>query len=115
MRPLLRRELKQNTRNVLRIIDHNTIIFDPFDDEFSKIGDSGRNYERCARKNLKMSFDRVFGTEATNADIFQFALRPLVTSALKGYNCCAFVYGINYSCQITQSRGVSISKIHFSI
>lgn len=96
MRPLLRRELKQNKRNVIRVIDQNTIIFDPFDSEACPNEDTeiNRSYERIARKDLKMTFDRVFGSEATNLDIFQYAMRPLISSVLKGYNCCAFVYGV---------------------
>lgn len=96
VRPLLRRELKQNKQNVIQVIDQNTIIFDPFDDETyaNEDTDLGNNYERSARKHLKMSFDKVFGSEARNIDVFEYAMRPLVSSVLKGYNCCAFVYGV---------------------
>lgn len=98
MRPLLRKELKENKRNVIRVIDHNTIIFDPADGKYPASEDtdvSRNNYcDRIARKDLKMSFDRVFDSDATNYDIFQYAMRPLISSVLNGYNCCAFVYGV---------------------
>lgn len=97
MRPLLRRELKQNKRSLIRVVDHHTIIFDPHDEETRPNEDTTdvtRSYERIARKNLKLSFDRVFSSESTNNDIFQYAMRPLISSVLKGYNCSAFVYGV---------------------
>lgn len=95
IRPLLRRELKHNNRNVIQVIDHNTIVFDPTDAKYpSEDTDVSRSYGIIARKDMKMSFDRVFDSGATNYDIFEYAMRPLISSVLKGYNCCAFVYGV---------------------
>lgn len=97
MRPLLRRELKQNIRNVIRVMNKNAIIFDPVEEECpSEDTDVSRHchYERIVRKDLQMSFDRVFDCDATNYDIYEYAMRPLISSVLKGYNCCAFVYGV---------------------
>ncbi|XP_037036474.1 kinesin-like protein KIF18A [Bradysia coprophila] len=94
VRPLLRRESKQTKRNVIRIVDENTIIFDPTDGEMNADYDISRGYASFARKNLNLSFDRVFGSEATNFDIFEYAMRPLVSAVLNGYNCSAFVYGV---------------------
>lgn len=117
MRPLLQKELKQNKRSVIQVIDHHSIIFDPFDKETcpSEDTDGGtRSYVRFARKHLKMSFDRVFGSDSTNTDIFHYAMRPLISSVLKGYNCCAFVYGVTgagktYTMLGTESnRGVGV-------
>ncbi|KAJ6625238.1 Kinesin-like protein KIF18B [Pseudolycoriella hygida] len=91
MRPLLGKELKLNKRNVIEIIDQNTIIFDPIHNEFCS---KEERFAGFARKDLRLSFDRVFGKEATNVDIFHYSLRPLISSVLKGYNCCVFVYGV---------------------
>lgn len=95
VRPLLRREAKQTKRNaVLQITDENTIIFDPSDGDASTEYNISRGYVSFARKDLSLSFDRVFGSEATNRDVFEYAMRPLVSSVLDGYNCSAFVYGV---------------------
>ena len=41
----------------------------------------------------KFSFERVYGTETTNKEVFQLSVRPLIHRALKGYNVCLFTYG----------------------
>lgn len=91
MRPLLRRESKQDKQKVLRVLDHHTVVFDPVDYDDTN---GMRIHQRIARKDLRLSFDRVFGSDAKNSDIFKHSTRPLISSVLNGYNCCAFVYGV---------------------
>lgn len=45
-----------------------------------------------SRKNNAFSFDRVFGPNTQNADVFE-EISQLVQSALDGYNVCIFCYG----------------------
>lgn len=97
VRPFSRSEMEQNQRNIIRVADPNTIIFDPDedDDEFFFHGtkQTHRDITKRVSKNLTMTFDQVFDNHATNPDIFTFAMRPLITSVMDGYNCSAFVYG----------------------
>jgi kinesin family protein C1 len=44
------------------------------------------------RKNHAFTFDRVFGPESQNQDVFE-EISQLVQSALDGYNVCIFCYG----------------------
>jgi kinesin family protein C1 len=44
------------------------------------------------RKNHAFTFDRVFGPESLNQDVFE-EISQLVQSALDGYNVCIFCYG----------------------
>lgn len=97
VRPLNRSELEQNQRNIIQIADANTIIFDPDEDEdeffFHGTKQSHRDITKRVNKNLTMVFDQVFGYHSTNMEIFEFSMKPLVLSAMQGYNCSAFVYG----------------------
>lgn len=97
VRPFSRTEMEQNQRNIIRVADPNTIIFDPDedDDEFFFHGtkQTHRDITKRVSKNLTMTFDQVFDNQASNADIFMFAMRPLIASVMEGYNCSAFVYG----------------------
>lgn len=89
--------VEQKHRSIIRVADSNTIIFDPdeVDDEFAsqRTKHTHRADKKSVSKNSTMTFDQVFNAQATNDDIFVFAMRPLIQSVLNGYNCSAFVYG----------------------
>lgn len=97
VRPLNRRELEQNQRNIIRVADCNTIIFDPDEDEdeffFHGAKQTHRDITKRVNKKLTMLFDRVFDHASSNIDVFEHSMRPLVSSVMRGYNCSAFVYG----------------------
>lgn len=97
VRPLNARELEQNQRNIIRVADANTIIFDPDDDEdeffFHGTKQTHRDITKRVNKKLTMLFDRVFDDASSNADVFEQSMKPLVSSVMGGFNCSAFVYG----------------------
>ena len=39
------------------------------------------------------SFDRVFGTNSKQVDVYKVVAAPLVEEVLAGYNCTVFAYG----------------------
>ncbi|KAF0978034.1 hypothetical protein FDP41_002926 [Naegleria fowleri] len=49
-------------------------------------------YDKEAKKSYKFEFDSVFGTDSTQAQVFE-DVKPLATSILDGYNVCIFAYG----------------------
>lgn len=88
VRPYNRRELEQNQRQIVKVLDNNTLLFDPVeeDDEFFFQGtkQNYRDITKRVNKKISMDFDRVFDPEATNRQIFEECTSPLVASVLNG-------------------------------
>uniref|UniRef100_A0A0K8UHY8 Kinesin-like protein KIF18A n=1 Tax=Bactrocera latifrons TaxID=174628 RepID=A0A0K8UHY8_BACLA len=97
VRPYNRRELEQNQRQIVKVLDNTTLLFDPDeeDDEFFFQGtkQNYRDITKRVNKKISMDFDKVYDPEATNQQIFEECTSPLVASVLNGYNCSVFVYG----------------------
>uniref|UniRef100_A0A8D8B8E8 Kinesin-like protein KIF18A n=3 Tax=Culex pipiens TaxID=7175 RepID=A0A8D8B8E8_CULPI len=97
VRPFNRRELEQNQRNIIKVLDSSTLMFDPDEDEdeffFHGMKQTHRDITKRVKKKLAMEYDSVFDAEANNEDIFRGCTQPLVTSVMEGYNCSVFVYG----------------------
>ncbi|KAM6238698.1 kinesin-like protein KIF18B [Porphyrio hochstetteri] len=78
---------------VLRVVDQHILVFNP--EEAG--GPSGSvlptRGPRHQGKDLTFVFDRVFGEEATQEEVFQHTTRQALDSVLNGYNCSVFAYG----------------------
>lgn len=61
---------------------------------FNSINDQtlGRNNALPSQQRA-WAFDRVFGSGASNDDVYAAAVQPLVLSAMEGFNACVFAYG----------------------
>lgn len=88
VRPYNRRELEQNQRQIVKVLDNSTLLFDPDeeDDEFFFQGtkQNYRDITKRVNKKISMDFDRVYDPEATNQQIFEECTSPLVASVLNG-------------------------------
>uniref|UniRef100_K3WGA2 Kinesin motor domain-containing protein n=1 Tax=Globisporangium ultimum (strain ATCC 200006 / CBS 805.95 / DAOM BR144) TaxID=431595 RepID=K3WGA2_GLOUD len=78
-RPQNKLEVKQQAVECVRVDDGNTRV------QIEHLGRSG--------EALTFTFDQVFGTKSTQAEVYTATAKPLVESALRGYNCTCFVYG----------------------
>lgn len=45
------------------------------------------------RLTKKFTFDRAFGPESKQADVYQVVVAPLINEVVAGYNCTVFAYG----------------------
>lgn len=45
------------------------------------------------RHTKKFTFDRVFGPESKQADVYHVVVEPLINEVVAGYNCTVFAYG----------------------
>ncbi|XP_043461021.1 kinesin-like protein KIF18A [Leptopilina heterotoma] len=96
-RPPNERENQDNYRTVIKLVDDKMLIFDPKEEEnpffYRGVVQKGRDLLKKQNKELNFIFDRVFGIESTNEDIFQGSTKDLILNLLDGYNCSVFAYG----------------------
>ncbi|KAK4877159.1 hypothetical protein RN001_009665 [Aquatica leii] len=97
VRPLQERDNATNNKNVLKILDEHTIIFDPKEDDnlffYHGVQQKSRDFIKRANRNLNFTFDHVFGDNSTNEIVFESSTKCLIETLMKGYNCSVFVYG----------------------
>ncbi|XP_008192545.1 kinesin-like protein KIF11-A [Tribolium castaneum] len=74
-RPFSEHELTINSTNVIQHMTNNEIIIK-----------SGLNEKRYG-------FDRVFGEETSQKEIYNSVVAPLINCIISGYNCTVFAYG----------------------
>ena len=59
--------------------------------------DAQRNQQDALRKHRSSErrylFDAAFGSDSTQAEVYERTCQPLVKAVLEGYNACVFAYG----------------------
>lgn len=97
IRPSNERELQDNCRTVIEVVDDKMLIFDPKEQAtpffFHNVAQKGRDMLKKQNKQLQFIFDRVFDSTTTNTDVFEGSTKNLIGSLLDGYNCSVFAYG----------------------
>lgn len=97
VRPHNERELQDNSRKIIEVVDDRMLIFDPKEDAtpffFHNVAQKGRDMLKKQNKQLQFIFDQVFDSISTNIDVFEGSTKSLINSLLDGYNCSVFAYG----------------------
>lgn len=81
VRPLNTKERVSNP--VVKILTDEDLVFDPLNPLVPT----------KKTKNLPFNFDRVFGTDGSNYDVFADTTEDFASQLLEGYNCSVFAYG----------------------
>lgn len=83
-------------RDIVQIVDDRIITFDPDEKDRAKafmergfLPPGTRRY-----KDKRFMFDRVFGHEARQQDVYEATSQPLLKGLLDGYNATVFAYGV---------------------
>ncbi|XP_053985227.1 kinesin-related protein 4 [Hylaeus volcanicus] len=92
VRPLIKREKEEN-QTIQWVVQGNCIV--PTDPEMKKRGDGG------------FCFDHIFDTDATNMDVFNTIVKPIVDAAVNGINGTVFAYGQTSSGKTYSMLGTS--------
>ncbi|XP_072282251.1 kinesin-like protein KIF18B [Pyxicephalus adspersus] len=95
VRPPNTREQEGNQYPAVQVVDHNILVFDPDEPETSNVFSGLRSHEGTRRKgkDLKFIFDRVFGEQSRQQEVFEHTTKPIIDGVLNGYNCSVFAYG----------------------
>uniref|UniRef100_A0A8B9KPD7 Kinesin family member 18A n=1 Tax=Astyanax mexicanus TaxID=7994 RepID=A0A8B9KPD7_ASTMX len=96
VRPLNSKEVDGNLSKVVQVVDSHMLVFDPKVEEVTffrgqKVGN--RDVRKRANKDLKFVFDRVFGEDSSQVEVFENTTKGVVDGVLNGYNCTVFAYG----------------------
>lgn len=97
VRPHNEKELQDNYRTVVKIIDERMLVFDPKEEEnpffYRGVVQKGRDLLKKQNKELQFVFDKVFDSTSSNVDVYEGSTKELISSLLDGYNCSVFAYG----------------------
>lgn len=77
-RPINTRERNIHSHEVVKVVSEREIIIkQPLDNRMTK----------------KFTFDRAFGPDSKQSDVYHVVVAPLINEVLAGYNCTVFAYG----------------------
>ncbi|RLU16867.1 hypothetical protein DMN91_010935 [Ooceraea biroi] len=97
VRPQNDRELQNNGKTIIEVVDNKMLIFDPKEKStsffFHNVAQKNRDMLKKQNKQLQFIFDRVFDETSTNNNVFEGTTKNLISSLLDGYNCSVFAYG----------------------
>ena len=90
------REAKAKSRCVVQAMNDNVLVFDPKEQQSPEYGYRKRHRRRDitsrAHKDLKFAFDRVFGPESSNSDVYQETNKYILGRFLNGFNCSGILH-----------------------
>ncbi|TCD67000.1 kinesin-like protein Klp5 [Steccherinum ochraceum] len=86
---------QSSVRDIVQIIDDRVLTFDPQEKNASRaFAERGFMPPGTKRyKDRRFIFDRVFGHEARQQDVYQNTAKPLLKNLLDGFNATIFAYG----------------------
>lgn len=84
-------------RDIVQIVDDRILTFDPDEKDraraFMERGFMPPGTKRY--KDKRFMFDRVFGHEARQQDVYEATAQPLLGGLLDGFNATVFAYGVS--------------------
>lgn len=86
---------QSSLRDIVQIVDDRILTFDPPETDRSKaFVERGFMPPGTKRyKDKRFMFDKVFGPEARQVDVYDATAKPLLQPLLDGYNATVFAYG----------------------
>lgn len=91
--PPKQQSTRQNVRVVCRVRPTNQKEVSSGGVTCVKINSNNNIEVTCEGNQNQFSFDRIFGPESSQVEVFQDTAYPLITDVLAGYNATIFAYG----------------------
>jgi kinesin family member 18/19 len=86
IRPLSSNEITKGINPCCSVINDSTLLI-------NKAGDSGAYLKSQESSSVNFAFDKVFGENATQTEVYNNTAKPYVVKALMGENVTIFAYG----------------------
>ncbi|KAF9520756.1 hypothetical protein BS47DRAFT_1481137 [Hydnum rufescens UP504] len=85
----------KSLRPIVQVMDDKVLIFDPKDPITSRAFEQKGFLPPGSKryKDHRYTFDRVFGEDARQVDVYEDTTRPLLDGLLDGFNATVFAYG----------------------
>lgn len=85
-------------RDIVQIVDDRILTFDPDEkDQARAFVERGFMPPGTKRyKDKRFMFDRVFGHEARQHEVYETTSQPLLKGLFDGYNATVFAYGVSF-------------------
>lgn len=75
----------------MRLVDDRMLIFDPKENDqpffFHGMKQRMRDITKKQNKEMQFFFDRVYGSQSSNEDVFSNSIHGIFDPLLDGYNC----------------------------
>jgi Kinesin motor domain len=87
----------KSLRPIVQVMDDKVLIFDPKDPITSRAFEQKGFLPPGSKryKDHRYTFDRVFGEDARQLDVYEDTTRPLLDGLLDGFNATVFAYGVS--------------------
>lgn len=93
---------QSSVRDVIQIVDDRVLTFDPEEKDLSRafvergfVPPGTKRY-----KDRRFIFDKVFGNESRQQDIYEGTSKPLLRNLLDGFNATIFAYGVSLNMKL---------------
>jgi hypothetical protein len=80
---------------VTKVMDEKVIVFDPkliTSPDFQSRKRKFRDLNKRENKNVMFQFDRVFDETCTSSDVFEYAVKNVISDVLNGFNACGKIF-----------------------
>ncbi|KAJ3593244.1 hypothetical protein NHX12_005579 [Muraenolepis orangiensis] len=89
VRPLNSMEVDGNMSKVVHVVDDQIVLLE----QKVRLDVTHRTHNVSDTKDLEFRFDKVFGEDSTQAEVFENTTKAVLEGFMRGFTCTVFAYG----------------------